>query len=367
MSWSNPQNLPEKLARAALMPASLVYGGISRCRAMVYKSLGKSRQFKATVLSVGNITCGGTGKTPITMDFAQSLIAQGKRVGILSRGYRRRSTAPYVVVSDGRGHFASCADSGDEPLLMAMTVPDAVVIVGAKRTQTAEIAIKHYGCDTLLLDDGFQHLAVARDCDIVLLDYNDDIWNQAVLPAGSLREPLRALSRAHRIVITKLPETPDMERIKQFKQVIRRFAPKAQVDYCRMVTTALVPIHKFFAGIGKKRNADALNGAKVLAVSGIATPESFAKQLEGHGAKVAAKLAYPDHHWYTTNDIKAIFQEAKSIGAEFIVTTPKDAVKLKIELPSDRSLPENLMVLSQAVEWVPEPGVVTVQPSLVTS
>ena len=195
MSWGNPETPQEKFLAKLLLPASAGFGLGLYARMMAYNwKLLKQTKVSVPVISIGNITCGGTGKTPVTIDLTQRLTEMGYKVGVLSRGYKRLSKERILVVSNGNGDIRSCAESGDEPYLIAQSVPEAVVIVGSKRIDTAPLAVHRYGCDILLLDDGFQHFPLARNSDIVLLDYNDELTKDHLLPAGRLREPLSALA-----------------------------------------------------------------------------------------------------------------------------------------------------------------------------
>lgn len=345
MSWGNPQTQQEKLLSALLLPAAAGFGLGLYARLMAYNlKVLTQKKFPVPVISVGNITCGGTGKTPVTIDIARRLVAEGHRVGILSRGYKRLSKDPYLVVSDGRSNIQSCGESGDEPYMMAAAVPEAIVIVGSKRTQTAEIAINKFGCDILLLDDGFQHWPIARTIDVVLLDYNDDLLKDHLLPAGRLREPLAALARADWVVVTKVPESPDLDRLLQLRSTIARYAPQAEVSSCRMTPHAVKCIG---AGDAILQPFD-LNGKSVIAFSGIARPQTFEAQLRDLGATVHSTLPFPDHHWYTQQDVARIRYEYQLTNADLIVTTEKDAVKLPSAFIKD--LP--VAVLQQSIEWL---------------
>jgi tetraacyldisaccharide 4'-kinase len=325
MSWGNPRTLKEKLAANLLWPASFGFGVGSYARMMAY-NLGhlKQKTVSVPVVSIGNITCGGTGKTPVTVDIARRLIASGKKVGILSRGYNRQSTEKILVVSDGKTILANCRQAGDEPYLIAQAVPDAVMIVGAKRKVTAAIAIADYGCDVILLDDGFQHFALARDCDVVLLDYNDDLENDRLLPAGRLREPLTGLIRAHWGIVTKIPKSPDLERLKHIKKLMKNLAPSMRMSACRFIPDKVIPL----AADLPSYEVQQLSGKKVAVFAGIARPESFHADLQAMGADIVWRKDFGDHHWYTAYETGEILAAAKERGADLIVTTEKDAVRL---------------------------------------
>ncbi|HEY9791322.1 MAG TPA: tetraacyldisaccharide 4'-kinase [Candidatus Obscuribacterales bacterium] len=344
MTWGNPESLGEKALVKFLWPARVGMGTASFARMVAYNmGVLKQAQFRADVISIGNITVGGTGKTPVTIDLAQRLIADGRKVAVLSRGYKRLSKEKIVVVSNGKMLMATSTESGDEPYMIASAVPQATVIVGAKRIETAQLAIDRFGCDTIILDDGFQHFAIARNQDVILIDYNDELENDHLLPAGRLREPLSGLARANWIVITKLPADVDQERMRRLQSVAMRYAPGAQISACRMVADVLKP----FAYSDVTLGAATVRNTRVFAFCAIARPESFLDQLRGIGANVMGYKWFPDHHWYTHQDIETIAREYKSVGAEMVITTQKDAVKLLPAMVKD--LP--LAVLHQKLEW----------------
>lgn len=304
----------------------------------------KQSRVAARVISIGNITVGGTGKTPVTIDLATRLIERGSKVAILSRGYKRLSKDRNLVVSDGKSLQVNSAEAGDEPYLIASRVPNAVVIVGAKRAETAKLATEQFGCDTILLDDGFQHFGIARDTDIVLLDYNDEPEQDHILPAGRLREPLSALARADWIIITKVPTANADAKLHRLRTLAARFAPNAKLSACRMGAHSLSPFGCPDVTLG----GGGLVGVGVLAFCGIARPATFFEELRRLGANIVGERTFPDHVWYTNKDIETIAQQSKDVGAELIVTTEKDAVKL---LPASvKHLP--LAVLKQTLEWV---------------
>lgn len=349
MSWAKPKSWWERAIANLLTPAELIYTLAGYVRLLAYRiKLLPQRRFPAETISVGNITCGGTGKTPVTIELARQLLAAGKRVAVLSRGYKRQSQAQYLVVSDGQGNIVDCAAAGDEPFLIAQSVPKAVVIVGSRRVETAAIAIAQFGCNTLLLDDGFQHLPIERDRNIVLIDYNDDLWNSRVLPAGRLREPLSALSRADSIVITKLPTSPDLDRLFRLQALASRNAPSAKLSCCRMVPTVLIPL----GSNDVRLPASSLRGTRVFVCSGIGNPAAFIEQLEDLGAHIVGQKQFPDHYWYTAADVLDLRQASREVKAEIIVTTEKDAVKLQRHSDDVNDLP--IAALGQRLEWLGE-------------
>ncbi|MBS1952979.1 MAG: tetraacyldisaccharide 4'-kinase [Cyanobacteria bacterium SZAS-4] len=344
MSWGNPTTPLEKLRKTVLAPASLAYLMGSYCRLEGYRTgLLKREQQDVPVLSVGNITCGGTGKTPITIDLAKRFIAAGIKVGILSRGYKRQSQKQTVVVSDGAGHYATCEESGDEPYLIAKRLPKAVVLVGANRRASASLAVSHYGCQLLILDDGFQHFPLRRDVDLVLIDYNDEPSNDSLLPSGRLREPLKALSRATSLVITKIPENYDAEKIERLQLFLKGYVDNKPIDKCSFVASHLVSQSCVLLPV------DALKGNSIVAVSALARPEPFHSLLREKGANIIKSLSWTDHHWYSDEDMQVVENAAQN--AAMIITTEKDLVKMK---PSDR-LAEKLYALRIETNWLGTP------------
>lgn len=350
-----------------LSPLSFLYGVGSYFRISAYR-MGLVNRVRpgCRVISIGNLTVGGTGKTPVVIDLAKRLIAGGQKVAVLSRGYGRRSKAPYLVVSDGADILVSPEDAGDEPYLMALSVPGLVVIVGAKRTTTQKIAIEEYGANVLLLDDGFQHLPVARDVDVVLWDYNDDLSQASLLPAGRLREPLTALGRASDVVISKVPlQALDKEdvRLNVLSCELLKLNGKSSLSFCSFKSggfTRLIDLfsHKMTA---QENFSIDFDGKSALAFCAIARPEGFAKSLEEVGVRVLSTLSFEDHHWFSSADIKKLQAEFEKSGADFIATTGKDACRLlKPGLISDE-LAGKIYALDQTVHWQPgEPPFLTV-------
>jgi len=345
MSWGNPEGAAEKLLASVLRPASAAYGVGAYARLFAYSSGWRARhRLDAPVISIGNITCGGTGKTPVTIDLASRLLGAGRKVGILSRGYKRRSRDEVVIVSDGKQILAPVRDCGDEPYMVARAVPDAVVIVGPRRHITGAIATGVYDCDVVILDDGFQHVQVTRDADLVLVDYNDDPENDALLPAGRLREPLSAVSRADQVIITRVPADPDQQRLSRLQEIIAGRAPNALQSACSFVPYGLRPLDCPAVEV----QAQALSGVKVIALAGIARPETFVESLQSLGAKVVGTRIFSDHHWYTPQNLKALKRDLIVSGAELVVTTLKDSVRIDSEAVS--GLP--LSVLEIKTHWL---------------
>lgn len=355
MSWGKPETAKEQIITTLLQPAATAYGLGSYLRLRAYGA-GYLKRHKADVpvVSVGNLTCGGTGKTPVVVDLARRLVESGYKVSILSRGYKRKSREELLVVSDGKGSIVSCADAGDEPYMMARAVPEASVIVCAKRSAAAQVAVNVYDADVILLDDGFQHLAIERDQDVVLIDYNDDPLRDSLLPAGRLREPVSALTRADWIVITRIPANPSAARLSYLEEILRDRAERAQITRCRFVPHCL----RLPDGTVETLTHNSLAGAKVVALSGIARPASFAELLTELKADVVRQRAFPDHYWWRQSDFDSLRTDLAETGADLVVTTEKDFVRMDPD--ACRQLP--IKVLELKTEWLGPVPVLSVPP-----
>lgn len=341
-----------------MLPASYCYGLGAYARLVTYTlGLASRRRAPAPVISVGNLTVGGTGKTPFTIELAERISSAGKKVAVLSRGYGRKSSHEAVVVADGTGAIlVPVADSGDEPYLIAQAVPDAVVIVGASRLQSARKAVVDYGAQVLILDDGFQHIKLRRDIDIVLWDYQDDPDGALLLPAGRLREPLSGLNRATDIIVTKIPEDYDQAKLSALVARLSCLAPQANVASCRFSPAYL----SGFAFDGKPSQPIKLSelvGKKVFALSSIARPQSFIAALQGLGVNPVVEKHFPDHHWFQPQELAQLEQDFLASGADLLVTTEKDMVRLKSSL--SEPIAQRTWSLVLAAQWLsPVPDIV---------
>jgi tetraacyldisaccharide 4'-kinase len=272
------------------------------------------RRLGAPVISVGNLTVGGSGKTPLAGEIARLLIAMGERPSILSRGYRRAtSTDGVVVVSDGRDILTDVAHAGDEPYMLARAVPGAVVVVHSSRYLAGRVAEARLGCTVHLLDDGFQHLALMRDIDLLVAP-PADFLSTGTLPFGRFREPLDAAAVADALLVPSADLADGSSR----DQMIERLKVKEAFSFTRTVDPPL----------------DSLRSLRVFAFAGIAKPEDFFAELERAGWQLAGRRAFSDHHVYSPHELEVLQREAKECGAS-LVTTSKDFVKLQdvIEIP----------------------------------
>jgi len=300
---------------------SLLYRAASGMRAALYgSSVLKSKRLPCKVISVGNITVGGTGKTPMVIAVAALLLENRKQPLVVSRGYGRQDESQTLLVSDGRSVLVDSHTGGDEPVLIGARLPGIPVVVGRKRYEAAQFALQRFSPDTIILDDGFQHLRLKRDLDIVLVDALDPFGNGKLFPAGILREPVTALKRAQAVVITRADASDTVEELtKNIKSVTR----------ARIFTSTQRPIDLVDVGSGECKPLPVLRGKRVLAMSGIARPASFRSLLTSLGAVVAAECIYPDHYHYQKTDLAGIFKKAADHGVNMIVTTEKDAVRLR--------------------------------------
>lgn len=325
-----------------LYTLSLAYGGAVRLRNVLYDGglLGVKR-LPRPVVSVGNITAGGTGKTPMVIFLTKLLRERGYRPAVLSRGYRGKGEGRVNVVSDGDHVTASPAEAGDEPFLIASST-GAAVLTGADRFATGSHAVERLGADILVLDDAFQHRRLFRDVDILLLDADRPFGNRCLLPRGPLREPVNGLIRADMIVLTrsgedsgespvegelraKYPGIPVFRAVRQPKEIVPLSAgsfPPIQAD----------PLESSPSSPQKREQgfpSESLQGRRVCAFAGIANPDSFRKTLASLGAETVAFLTFPDHHRYRVEDIEAVRKAAEKGKCEITLTTEKDGVKLR--------------------------------------
>ena len=299
-----------------LPPLSVLYSAVTRTRLSLYRrGTFHSTKLDRPVISVGNITTGGTGKTPLVEWVARNLAAAGKKVCILTRGYGRDNPDRMVVVSDGETIMATHAAAGDEPFLLATNLAGAAAVISsADRVAAGNEAIKQFDTDCFVLDDGFQHLRLERDLNIVTIDATNPWGGGHLLPYGHLREPLSGLSRADCIVITR---TDQANNIEELRKEIRRHAAGVPIFQSRMRTSRISPLHQ----------SSASPISPVAAFCAIGNPLSFFKAIEH---QCVLQKAFPDHHRYSQSDIDSLIEEARRAGANSLITTAKDAVKLRL-------------------------------------
>lgn len=313
------------LVGAVLLLLSLCYGVLIGLRGAAYRfGVLKKRALPIRVISIGNITLGGTGKTPAVIAAVSLLQRRGMRPIVLSRGYGRADESVITVAMNPGASAEDRAMLGDEPSLIAQLLPGVPVAVGRDRYAAALQALKRCHPDVAVLDDGFQHLRLHRDLDIVLLDARHPFSTGRLFPAGILREPLSSLRRAHVILLTRTGEGEDTALVR--RQV-------ASLTDAPVLTSRHVPVGLREIATGIARPLSALSGAKVLAFSGIARPESFLALLRELGAVITTAASYPDHHDYSQAEITGMVNAAREGGAAMVVTTDKDGVKLRSTAP----------------------------------
>ena len=280
----------------------------------------KSRRLPLPVISVGNIVVGGAGKTPFVELLASELRNRGTRVAILSRGYKGRNpeTPPHLV-SDGIRVLLSAGEAGDEPVMLAKKLPGVIVVTDPDRIRAGRQTVQRLGADLFVLDDGFQHRRLARDVDILLLDCNRPFGNGNLLPAGQLRETPRSIRRADIIVFTRCVSTPPQPLVEE----VRGFNSRAPIFSASIEPSGLIEINT-----GVMRDPVFLKGKRIAAFSAIARPDDFGRKLARLEATIAYHRPFPDHHIFTGREIGGIIDAGLSAGAEAIVTTAKDAVRL---------------------------------------
>jgi len=310
--------LGERILLFPLYLLSLPYGWAVGARSLFYSlRLLKTETLPCPVVSVGNITVGGTGKTPLVMALARGLMDRGISVGILSRGYKGTKTSE-PVVSDGKSIFLSPEESGDEPFLMAQVCKGVPVLIGKDRFANGRVALQRFGIKGLLFDDGYQHLPLHRDLDILLIDSHIGFGDHHLLPRGILREPLSRLRRAHLFLLTKMD---DLEASRPLEKKIHEIHPGAQVFHSHYQPMSLVDPK------GEQEELYALKGKKILALSGIANPNYFSSLLRKCEMEIVSEAIFPDHHFYIPKDLSSIKEKSK--GVDWIVTTEKDMLKLR--------------------------------------
>lgn len=302
---------------------------------LFHSGIAKQARLGTLVVSVGNITVGGTGKTPVVELLARTLTERGRKVAILTRGYKSEElTTPQhwtdknghpvsglpKIASDGTTRYLSPLYSGDEPFMLAKNLDGVAVLVDKNRIKSGIFAIEQLGCDTLLLDDGMQYLKLAHELDIVLVDCEAPFGTGAMLPRGTMREPRSSLSRASYIILTKSGGRAQDELISK----IRRYNPVADI---------IVSNHgpKYLENVftGERLPLETLQDKWVACLSGIARPESFENSIKALGAKVEICRRFPDHHWFDQSELEEFYDRCGERAMDMIITTEKDAVRLE--------------------------------------
>ena len=315
-----------------LSALSAVYGGVARLRRSWYERRPHARaRLDRPVVSVGNMVVGGSGKTPVAAAVAASLRRMGHRPAVLSRGYGRSAPPGEItIVSDGGGPLVSVRQSGDEPHMLARDLHGVPVIVAADRYRAGREAIDRFGSTVLVLDDGFQHVKLQRSVDLLVMSSAD--LSEKVLPAGRLREPLATARSAHAVLV--YGDAAEARRVADAAGVAQSFTVRCRYWPLKSLTGSRLPVTA---------------GARAVAVAGIARPERFFEAVRQQGLDVVSQRAFPDHHWFTAEDVTGIEHTARAARANMVVTTAKDAGR--VQPYADRlTLPWAILPLEVSIE-----------------
>lgn len=326
---------------AFLHALSWLFNGVAQARLWLYRHrILHDQPLGCLVVVVGNLTVGGTGKTPVVEKFARALHDRGRKVAILSRGYKSKAPPlwkkwwwalthaeepPPRIVSDGQRVLLNSEEAGDEPYMLARNLPGVIVLVDKNRVKAGTYAIKKFGCDTLVLDDGFQYLPLKGRLNLLLIDKTNPFGNGQLLPRGILREPIKHLRRASYVFLTKSNgrRDPELERL------ILDHNPGVDIIECAHQPQYLQRFGTAADAPSGREPLTFLKGRRVFAFSGIATPESFEKFLRDLGALLVGRERFLDHYRYADEDLAELIAQAKRDGADCLVTTEKDAVRIR--------------------------------------
>jgi tetraacyldisaccharide 4'-kinase len=330
---------------------AMIYGAAVRIRSFLFdRGIIRSRRLPCRVVSVGNVTAGGTGKTPMTIRIVELVRQLGLQPVILSRGYKGGAEKSGGIVSDGINMLMSPAMAGDEPFMMARRLPGVPVLVGADRRRMGRMAVEAFSPDLIVLDDGFQHRYLRRDLDLVLVDDRTFLGSGRLLPRGLLREPASALHRADAVILTRcnLPQSISFRRLAAFVPgkplFISRHAPYVDGIYQNGDPVSLRP------GDPARKDFSLLNHAGVMLFSGIARNAEFARMIVEAGASVVEAMEFPDHHPYTDRDCEAIIRRANELSPDYLVTTEKDYIRIMDRLHT----PVPLVVVGVRIDFGPD-------------
>ncbi len=322
------QEDPSWLLECLLGPLALLaplYGAIQTGRAQAYHHhLLPRYTLPCKVISVGNLTLGGTGKTPLVALLAKLLVTRGYRVAILSHGYRGKAKGDIQLISDGTSLLLHPPLAADEPYMLARKLPTIPVVCGKNRYQAGLYALQHFALDVIILDDGFQHLALHRNIDLLLVDNTRPLDRARLFPRGVLREPLSAIGRADGIILTKAFSPSSLPLIR----LLRHYNPAAP-----LYRSYYTPHSLFQANDQQEWTIERLHGAPVLAFCGIAHPAAFFSLVEAWGGKLVETQAFPDHYSYRPAELETMIRTAKERGAVALLTTEKDGARLRPYLP----------------------------------
>jgi tetraacyldisaccharide 4'-kinase len=323
--WENPDT---PVVTAGLSALSVAYRAALAVRDRAYRwGVLRTGRLTCPVISVGNLTLGGSGKTPTVEAVVRTLRALGHEAGalpaVVSRGYGRTTRGVHVI-SDRDGVHADVRTAGDEPLLLAERLPGVPVVVGENRYEAARNAVDRCGATAIVMDDGFQHRTLAKDLEIVVVQGSAPWGNARVFPRGTLREPLSALARAHAVVVTN---PAGAEAIEAVTRTVRRFNRSAAVLTAHYALQDAIETQS-----GRRVPVADLAGRRLMAFAGLGSPQGFADTLEAAGVRRVGFAEFPDHHWFTPGDLDELTREARASAAQGLVTTEKDWVRIR-DLP----------------------------------
>ncbi len=318
-----------KVVKFLLTILEYLYLIIIKIREIFYKiGIFKKNELDVKIISVGNITTGGTGKTPVVKKLALGLKNKGKKVAILSRGYNSKGKKKQII-SDGDKILIEVEEAGDELYMLASHLSDIPIIKAKDRFEGGKLALENFDLDIIILDDSFQHWQLKRDLDIVVIDALNPFGYDHLLPRGILREPLSSLNRADMVIISRAEQVSD-ERLLEIQKRIRNYNFKVDI-----FNSKHNPINIAEIASNSEMSYDELSDLhdkKALALSGIGNPESFKKSLEELGVDVVVAANYPDHYKYKSEDVMDIAMQAQLNEANLVITTEKDAVKFDIDI-----------------------------------
>lgn len=345
--------IPVSPLASMLYGISIVYGAAQKLRASCYRpKILRSQKLPCRVISVGNITVGGTGKTPMTIYVAQKLQQSGVRVAVISRGYKGSAESCGGVVSDGRNLLMDSEQAGDEPYLMAGRLKNIPVIVGKNRFAAGMLAIRKFQSEVIVLDDAFQHLKLSKDIDLILLDYTRPFGNTHLLPRGILREPVTALRRATACILTRSPTGPDeaasttLAGIKTHMPDIPIFT-SAHNPYMYTVKSGVPTPFNAISHFIVPPDSDQIKYKKVYGFSGIARNDDFQRTVATLGFNPMGFFDFSDHHKYSRDDLEKMVRIAQEAGADCLITTEKDHARIAHQKP----LSMDLVVVGVRIEF----------------
>lgn len=346
-----------QLGIAFLFVCSIIYTGLVKLKLNIYRlNLLKKSKLPCYVISLGNITVGGTGKTPTAQQLALFIRSLGYRVVILNHGYRAKWKGAVGIVSDGKKLMMNVEEAGDEAYMLAKHLPDIPVLIGPERSVTGAYAVKNFQAEVAILDDGYQHWDLIRDLDILLIDAVNVFGNGYLLPRGTLREPISNIDRADVCLLTKVDQANETSR-EYIHTMIRKKNKNALIVESIHRPICFVKLSDWHQNIASKGvDVSEIKGTRVMAVSAIGNPSSFEQTLADLGAIVVESLRFPDHHEYTVQEMIDSLNLAIQMEAQAIVVTEKDAVKIPMYANIDPSLASTLPIYVVSIEVQFETG-----------